>query len=254
MSHQEHKDDTGAKLGMWLFLFTELLLFGGLFILYAVYLARYPHEFGLAGRELNVTFGAANTLVLLTSSLLAAMAVTSVKRGQRGLTIGLLSGTLGCAAIFMVIKYLEWTAKFHHGIYPGSPRLVSGPPGESVFFGLYYVTTGLHGVHVLVGGALLGWIGTRVRSGKITTGDNVLLENGTLYWHLVDLIWIFIFPLYLASQGASHDIGIRRAHRELQEAGRRVGGAAGPHRGDRADHPRGPRRRQGLGRPGNRLA
>jgi cytochrome c oxidase subunit III len=196
MSHQEHTDNFGAKLGMWLFLFTELLLFGGLFILYAVYLARYPHEFSAAGRELNVTFGATNTIVLLTSSLMAAMAVTSIKRGERRTTLALLAGTLGCAGIFMVIKYLEWTAKFHHGIYPGSPKLVAGPPGESVFFGLYYITTGLHGVHVIIGGAILTWIGARVKSGSINQGDNVALENGTLYWHLVDLVWIFIFPLY----------------------------------------------------------
>jgi cytochrome c oxidase subunit 3 len=195
MSH-EHKDNVGAKLGMWLFLFTELLLFGGLFILYSVYLARYPHEFTAAGRELNVVFGATNTVVLLTSSLFAAMAVTSIKRGEKNTTLALLAGTLACAATFMVIKYFEWTAKFHHGIYPGSPKLLAGAPGESVFFSLYYITTGLHGVHVLIGGALLAWIGTKVRSGKLHAGDNVTLENGTLYWHLVDLVWIFIFPLY----------------------------------------------------------
>ncbi|GFO67598.1 cytochrome oxidase subunit III [Geomonas limicola] len=195
MSH-EHKDNVGAKLGMWLFLFTELLLFGGLFILYSVYLSRYPHEFTLAGKELNVVFGATNTVVLLTSSLFAAMAVTSIKRGEKKTTLSLLVATLACAATFMVIKYFEWTAKFHHGIYPGSPKLTAGPPGESVFFSLYYITTGLHGIHVLIGGALLAWIGSKVQSGRIHAGDNVTLENGTLYWHLVDLVWIFIFPLY----------------------------------------------------------
>lgn len=196
MSHPEHKDNLGAKLGMWLFLFTELLLFGGLFILYAVYLARYPKEFGAAGSELNVIYGAVNTVVLLTSSLFAAMAVTAVKRGQKRATIALLSGTLGCAAIFLVIKYVEWSAKIAHGIFPGSPKLIAGPPGESVFFGLYYLTTGLHGIHVVIGAALLAWIGAKVKTGSLHAGDNVTLENGTLYWHLVDLVWIFIFPLY----------------------------------------------------------
>ncbi len=196
MSHEEPKDEVGAKLGMWLFLFTELLLFGGLFILYAVYLARYPHEFATAGHELNVAFGAGNTVVLLTSSLFAAMAVTAIKRGERGRALALLGGTLGCAMIFLAIKYLEWSAKIGHGIYPGSPKLAAGPPGESVFFGLYYLTTGLHGIHVLIGGVLLSWIGARVKGGSIHAGDNVALENGTLYWHLVDLVWIFIFPLY----------------------------------------------------------
>lgn len=196
MSHAEHKDKVGAKLGMWLFLFTELLLFGGLFILYAVYLARYPQQFASAGRELDLVFGAANTVVLLTSSLFAAMAVTAVKRGERRATLALLSGTLGCAAIFLVIKYLEWSAKIGHGIFPGSPKLVAGAPGESVFFGLYYLTTGLHGIHVVIGAALIAWIGAKVKSGALHAGDNVALENGTLYWHLVDLVWIFIFPLY----------------------------------------------------------
>jgi len=195
MSHIE-KDTVGAKLGMWLFLFTELLLFGGLFILYSVYLARYPQQFSTGGRQLDLVFGATNTVVLLTSSLFAAMAVTAVKRGERRLTLALLSGTLGCAAMFLVIKYLEWSAKIGHGIFPGSAKLIAGAPGESVFFGLYYLTTGLHGIHVVIGAALIGWIGIKVKSGAIHTGDNVSLENVTLYWHLVDLVWIFIFPLY----------------------------------------------------------
>ncbi|MBJ6726140.1 cytochrome c oxidase subunit 3 [Geomesophilobacter sediminis] len=196
MSHPEHKDYTGAKFGMWLFLFTELLLFGGLFILYATYLTRYPQQFAAGGKELNVVFGTANTVILLTSSLFAAMAVTSVQKGDRTTTLRLLGLTVLCAAIFMVNKYFEWSAKIHHGIYPGSPRLGSAPLGESVFFGLYYVTTGLHGLHVLVGAGLLSWIGMKVNHGKIHQGDFVTLENGALYWHLVDLVWIFIFPLY----------------------------------------------------------
>ena len=196
MSHQEHKDNIGAKLGMWLFLFTELLLFGGLFILYAVYLARYPHEFSAAGRELNVTFGATNTIVLLTSSLMAAMAVTSIKRGERKTTLALLAGTLSCAGIFMVIKYLEWTAKFHHGIYPGSPKLLAGAPGESVFFSLYYITTGLHGVHVLIGMGLYLWLVRRAGRGDFGPGYYVPVDAVALYWHLVDMIWIFLFPLF----------------------------------------------------------
>ena len=195
MSHV-HRDDFGAKLGMWLFLFTELLLFGGLFILYSVYLARYPQQFASGGHQLNVVLGATNTVVLLTSSLFAAMSVTAIKRGERRQTLMLLSGTIVCAGIFLVIKYFEWSAKIGHGIFPNSPKLIAGPPGESVFFGLYYLTTGLHGIHVIVGGALVGWIGVLVSRGRINQGNNISLENVTLYWHLVDLIWIFIFPLY----------------------------------------------------------
>ena len=196
MSHPEHKDYAGAKLGMWLFLFTEILLFGGLFLLYAVYLSRYPHEFASGGRELNVIYGTANTMVLLTSSLLVAMAVTAIQQGRRLLTLRLLGGTILCAAIFMGIKYVEWSAKIHHGIYPGSAKLSAGPPGESVFFGLYYLSTGLHGLHVLIGGSVLAWVAVKVQRNVVNAEDFVFLENGALYWHLVDLIWIFIFPLY----------------------------------------------------------
>jgi cytochrome c oxidase subunit 3 len=196
MIHHPHRDDAGAKLGMWLFLFTELLLFGGLFLLYAVYLARYPHEFAIAGKQLNWVMGAANTAILITSSLFAAMAVTAVQRGELRRSIWLIGGTILCAVGFMVIKFFEWSAKIGHGIYPGSGHLKAGPPGESVFFSLYFMTTGIHGLHVLIGGALLALIAAKVRSGAVNAENYILLENGALYWHLVDLIWIFIFPLY----------------------------------------------------------
>ncbi len=196
MTHQAHKDYFGAKLGMWLFLFTELLLFGGLFLLYAVYLKRYPHEFAAGGTQLDWALGAANTVILLTSSLFAAMAVTAVQLGELRRVLGLIFGTILCAAGFMAVKYFEWSAKIGHGIYPGSELLREGAPGESVFFSLYFMTTGIHGLHVLIGGALLAWIAVRVKGGAVTADNFILLENGALYWHLVDLIWIFIFPLY----------------------------------------------------------
>ena len=191
-----HRDDAGAKLGMWLFLFTELFLFGGLFLLYAVYLARYPRDFTTAGREMHIVFGTANTVILITSSLLVAMAVTAIQRNERRRVLWALGGTILCAAIFLTNKYFEWSAEIGHGFYPGSPRLAAGPPGQSVFFSLYYLTVGLHGLHVLIGGTVLTWVVARVNRGVVHSGDYVLLENGALYWHLVDLIWIFIFPLY----------------------------------------------------------
>ncbi len=196
MSHPSRRDYAGAKLGMWLFLFTELLLFGGLFLLYAAYLARYPHEFAAAGREMHVGFGTLNTGVLITSSLLVAMAVTAIQRDDRRTAFRLLMGTISCAGWFLFNKYLEWSAEIGRGIYPNSAKLVAGPAGESVFYGLYYLTVGLHGLHVLVGGTLLAVVARRVRGGSIHGGDFVWLENAALYWHLVDLVWIFIFPLY----------------------------------------------------------
>ncbi|GFE56840.1 cytochrome c oxidase subunit 3 [Geobacter sp. AOG1] len=196
MSGPLHKDYAGAKLGMWLFLFTELLLFGGLFLLYAAYLARYPREFGTAGGQMHLGFGTLNTVILITSSLLVAMAVTAIQRNARRMVLWLLGGTVLCAAVFLFNKYLEWSDEIGKGIYPNSPKLVAAPPGESVFFSLYYLTVGLHGLHVLIGGTLLTLVAVRVQRGTIHAGDYVLLENGALYWHLVDLVWIFIFPLY----------------------------------------------------------
>lgn len=196
MSEATHKDYTGAKLGMWLFLFTELILFGGLFILYAVYLHRYPAEFAAAGAELNEVFGAANTLLLLTSSLAIALATSAIQRGKKRRTLWLVGATIGAAALFMVNKYFEWSAKIGHGLYPDAPAMLERPAGEIAFFSLYYITTGLHGLHVLIGGALLLWVWLRVASEAIHAEDYVALENSGLYWHLVDLVWIFIFPLY----------------------------------------------------------
>ena len=196
MNHRTDRDYAGAKLGMWLFLFTELLLFGGLFILYAVYLSRYPGDFSKGAGRLSLLFGTANTVILLTSSMLAAMAVTAAQKDNRRNSLFLLCGTIACAVIFLANKYVEWSGKIIHGIYPNSPHMAAGPPGESVFFSLYYLTTGIHGVHVLVGAALLTWLASLVKRGTVNSGNYVVLENGALYWHLVDLIWIFIFPLY----------------------------------------------------------
>jgi cytochrome c oxidase subunit 3 len=196
MTHGTGHDYFGAKLGMWLFLFTELLLFGGLFLLYAVYLKRYPAEFASGGSQLDWRLGTANTVILLTSSLCAATALSVLQRGAPRRSMGLIVTTILCAAGFLAIKYLEWSTKIRHGIYPGGEHLRSGAPGESVFFSLYYLTTGIHGLHVLIGGVLLAWIAAGIRSGRVTPDNGILLENGALYWHLVDLIWIFIFPLY----------------------------------------------------------
>lgn len=191
----EHRDYLGDKFGMWLFLFTEILLFGGLFLLYSVYLHRYPAEFHQGGLQLSRVFGTANTAVLITSSFTVALAVSALQQGRKALCQWLLALTIALAAVFMVNKYFEWTAKIAHGIYPGSPELARDG-GTNVFFGLYYVMTGAHGLHVIIGAALLGFCMLRIGQGRVTAGDYGLLENGGLYWHLVDLVWIFLFPLF----------------------------------------------------------
>ncbi|AMV73317.1 cytochrome c oxidase subunit 3 family protein [Desulfuromonas carbonis] len=192
----EHRDDVGARLGMWLFLYTEVLLFGGLFILYAIYLHQFEEPFANAAHHLNLTLGTINTVILLTGSYFVAMAVSAVRRNRTRLAVGLLLGGVGTGGVFLFNKYLEWSHEIHNGIYPGSPKLLDLERGEAVFYGLYYVTLGLHGLHVLIGSTLLGILAWWVHTGKVNSERFVALENGGLYWHLVDLVWIFIFPLY----------------------------------------------------------
>jgi cytochrome c oxidase subunit 3 len=198
--HEVHRDYEGAKIGMWLFLFTEILLFGGLFILYSAYRAKYPHEFHEAGNELNFVLGVINTLVLLTSSLSMALSISAVQKGQQRLSMLLVAGTVALGAVFLTIKYFEWMAKFHHGLYPNGPELLQRKPGEILFFGLYFTMTGLHGLHVIAGMVVLSIMLVLLARGRIRQDDYIKLENGGLYWHLVDVIWIFLLPLfYLAA-------------------------------------------------------
>ena len=198
MSTTEHSElidsDTG-KMGMWLFLFTELFLFGGLFIVYAVMRSKYAEDFHHAALELNAFIGATNTVVLLVSSMTVAMSLTAIQLKKKNLAAGLILITLILAGVFMVNKYFEWGHKINIDLYPGTDAIKSLPHGEIMFFGLYYMMTGLHALHVLIGGILLTIIMFRILSGKINSERYLLQENGALYWHLVDLIWIFLFPL-----------------------------------------------------------
>ncbi len=191
-----HRDDTGSKMGMWLFLFTELLLFGGLFLLYAGYRFLYPDGFKAAAMELNGFIGAVNTIILITSSFSIAMSITALQKNQKRLAVYLLVFTLVCGLGFLVNKYFEWTAKIHHGIYPKGPAMDNFSSGEVMYFGLYYVMTGLHGLHVLVGMIFIAFVLGMVIKDKITSTNFQKLENAGLYWHLVDIIWIFLFPLF----------------------------------------------------------
>ena len=200
MSEAAHKDYQGAKIGMWLFLFTEFMLFGGLFILYAGSRALNPEAFHHASGELSVVLGVTNTVLLLTSSLFVAAAITSIQKGNKLLAMWLVGLTAACGAVFLVNKSIEWAAKFHHGFYPNGPALAHSPPGEALFFGLYFIMTGLHGLHVLAGTILLTVMLVLLGRGRVRRDDYVLLENSGLYWHLVDVIWIFLLPLfYLAA-------------------------------------------------------
>jgi cytochrome c oxidase subunit 3 len=193
---KNHQNDTGSKMGMWLFLLSEILLFGGLFLLYSAYRFNHPQAFHLAAEALNRPLGTINTLVLLTSSLTMALSIFFLKKGGRGKSLFFLSATLFLGLLFLFNKYLEWTSKFHHGIYPAAPPLLEREKGEVLFYGLYYSMTGLHGLHVLAGVLLLSAMFIFILRGSIHRNHSVPLENSGLYWHLVDIIWVFLFPLF----------------------------------------------------------
>lgn len=191
-----HRDDEGSKMGMWLFLFTELLLFGGMFILYASYRFMYPDAFKVAAMRLDILIGAVNTILLLTSSLTVVIAIIALRRNQKTFSIYMLLFTVVAGGAFLVNKYFEWSAKFHHGIYPKGPAMADMSDGENVFFGLYYVMTGLHALHIVVGLVFILFMVYFIMKDKQTADNNQRLENAGLYWHLVDIIWIFLFPLF----------------------------------------------------------
>jgi cytochrome c oxidase subunit 3 len=264
--HLQHHFDTPAqqfdatKLGMWLFLATEILLFGGLFCAYAIYRGNHPEIFLYAHQFLDKKMGAVNTIILLCSSLTMAWAVRAAQLDQRKLLIGLLSLTLLGGAGFMGIKYVEYKAKFEHGLLwarkyshddhvaepraeghaeadaaegeaggaasPGDgaagfkvertvladaaegPRGLAPPPeaaghddhGDApknvqTFFSIYFLLTGLHGLHVIAGMAAIAWILARAAGGAFSSSYFTPVDLVGLYWHLVDLIWIFLFPL-----------------------------------------------------------
>ena len=193
---EEHKDDVGSKIGMWIFLLSEVILFGGLFILYTAYRYKFRGDFHLAAMELNRILGTLNTVILLTSSLTMALSIASIRKGSRASSFGYLAATVFLGLLFLGNKYIEWSAKVGHGIYPNSPDLLGRSSGEVLFFGLYYAMTGLHGLHVLVGVGLLSVMCFFIVKGRIKKTDFILLENSGLYWHLVDIIWIFLFPLF----------------------------------------------------------
>ena len=186
-----------AKLGMWLFLVTEILLFSGMFVAYTVYRVWYPEMFVEASTELNPVLGGLNTIVLLASSLTVALAIRAAQTDDRSALIRNLVITVLLAGVFMVVKYFEYTHKFHLGIYPGGLFSYEGMSAAHVpiFFSIYFVMTGIHGVHVLIGMGLLSWLAVRARKGHFNSEYYTPVELCGLYWHLVDIIWIFLFPL-----------------------------------------------------------
>ena len=191
-----HRDDIRSRMGMWLFLFSELLLFGGLFLMYSVYRYLHQQDFSIASKEMNTFFGTMNTVILLTSSLTMALSIAAMQRGKRKLSIFYQSVTILFGLWFLINKVIEWSAEFKKGNFPGSAILQSRPPGQILYFGLYYSMVGLHGLHVIVGMSVIAYMLRLTIKGIINKDDYVKLEAAGLYWHLVDIIWIFLFPLF----------------------------------------------------------
>jgi len=173
------------KLGMWIFLATEVLLFGGLFAAFFIFKFKWPEVFTAGATHLNVVWGATNTVVLLCSSFAMALAVDAAQRGKQKVLKVTLILTILCAFGFLGIKYIEWSEKFAHGFYPGS----------DLFFSIYFMTTGLHLLHVLIGMSFIGLVLFRAFRGRYHEENFGGVEVAGLYWHIVDIIWIFLFPL-----------------------------------------------------------
>ena len=189
-------DYAGSKMGMWIFLFTELLFFGGMFLLYSVFRSKYAPDFHASAGELNVFFGTANTAILLTSSTTMALSIALLRKGEHRFSMFCQLITIALGLVFLFNKYIEWGVHISSGIYPHSPALEQMARGKVIFFSLYYVMTGIHGIHVLIGVcAILGMLFFTAK-GIIHQTDFVKLENTGLYWHFVDIIWIYLFPLF----------------------------------------------------------
>ena len=186
-----------AKMGMWLFLVTEVLLFSGMFVIYTVYRSWHPEVFQAASVLLDTKLGALNTIVLLTSSLTVALSIRAIQAdNKKWLTINL-ALTIALACVFLIIKYFEYTHKFHQHIFPGANYAYEGLDMAYVpiFFSIYFVMTGIHGFHVLIGIGVLSWILVKAMRGRFSSEYYTPVELTGLYWHLVDIIWIFLFPL-----------------------------------------------------------
>lgn len=194
-----------AKQGMWLFLVTEVLMFGGLFVAYGLFRSMYPEVFHAAHKLLDVKMGAINTVILITSSLTMVLGVTATQRGHKDRAFWLLGATFLLACGFLVVKYFEYTHKFHLGIFPAGMWAYQGTEFAGVervplFFSIYFVMTGLHGVHVLIGMGLIAWLMILNRRNRFSPAYYTPVEMVGFYWHFVDLVWIYLFPLlYLVS-------------------------------------------------------
>jgi len=189
-----------STLGMWIFLITEIMFFGGMFLCYTVYRSSYPVVFAEASRSLNVYLGAANTVVLLCSSLTMVLAVRAAQLGKRTAIVTYLIITLALGTAFLVVKAFEWHEKFVEHHIPGAHFHLEGLAPElqgqaQIFFSLYFAMTGLHALHMVIGAGIMIALTIWAYKGRYSSDYYTPVDVGGLYWHFVDVIWIFLFPL-----------------------------------------------------------
>ena len=200
------KQAHAARLGMWIFLATEVLLFAGLFVLYTAYRAEHPAGFAVGVEHNTLVWGSVNTAVLLVSSYTVAMGVHMLRLGAPRAAALLVGATIALGVAFLAIKAGEYAKHFREGIYPGGVGQFfheHGDPGTTMFFTLYYAMTGLHAAHVVVGTGVLAFLLWKILRGDIGALAPHPLELGAVYWHLVDLVWIFLWPLFYLIRGAA---------------------------------------------------
>jgi cytochrome c oxidase subunit III len=194
-----------SKLGIWLFLATEVLMFGALLVAYVLYHGIYPEVFVEGSKALSWKYGAVNTAVLLFSSFTMAISIYHLQKGNPGKARLNLLLTLVCGFVFLGIKYIEYSHKIHLGLLPGSwfHGDLKGIPNLPLYYSFYYMMTGLHGIHVCIGMALIFWVYLRTGRGDFSPKKYTAVEGVGLFWHLVDLVWIFLFPLLYLVEGAN---------------------------------------------------
>ena len=186
-----------ATMGMWLFIATEILFFGGMFLGYTVYRHAYPVAFAEASRHTLIAFGAVNTAVLLISSTVMAFAVRAARLNRRGLLGTLLLATASLGALFLVIKGFEYAQEIHEHLLPGSSfQIEAGDPRHAeMFFYIYWLMTGVHALHVLIGVVLISFFALRAWLRDAFKDHDTPVDLLGLYWHFVDIVWVFLFPL-----------------------------------------------------------
>jgi cytochrome c oxidase subunit 3 len=206
--HDLRQQREAAELGMWLFLVTECMFFSGLFVAYLVYRWWYPAEFAAGGRTMDVVLGTINTLVLLASSLTMALAVHSAAASRRRPLMVMLLATMLLGAAFLAVKAYEYHHKYEQHLIPFAGFSFTGAEGAGMatFFNLYFLMTGLHAVHLVIGVAMLSILLVLAGRGALLGERSIVVHNAGLYWHFVDLVWVYLFPFfYLVSSfgGAS---------------------------------------------------